>query len=81
MSREYLDGFMTPEVPLAHSLTVYRHTFEIKEDNIANAGADNGFEQTMRFVVALLSEVEVVPESDVVQTGAGNLDCSNLQAR
>lgn len=62
---------MTPEVPLEHSLTVYRHTFEINEDNVANGGADNGFEQTMRFVVALLLELEVVLESDVVGNGGG----------
>lgn len=49
------------------SLTVYRHTFEIKQNNTAGDGPENGFANAIRFVVALLDEVKVVPNSDDVQ--------------
>lgn len=65
-----LKTLLTPDEPLADSLIVYRHTFKINEKNIANNCPDNGFDTGMRFVVALLSEVDLVPDSDVV----GNLD-------
>lgn len=53
---------------MADSLTVYRHNFEINENNIAKDDPANGFENAMRFVVALLSEVQLVPDSDVVES-------------